>query len=121
MVLGVGIDVIEVQEFRSGLDDARLGELFLQEELAYARTQARLWENLAARAAAKRAVLKALRVTDDEPRWLDVEVTRGGSGEPDVRLHGETLRHAGEIGARELRLSMSHTRTAAVAVVVVEG
>ena len=120
MLVGLGIDVIELEEFRAGLDDARLDEFYLPAELAYARTQARRWESLGARLAAKRAVLRALGADISKAAWHEVEVLRGETGEPDVRLHGSAREAADGLGVLECRLSMTHTRTTALAIAVLE-
>jgi holo-[acyl-carrier protein] synthase len=121
LVVGVGIDVVDIPDFRAGLEDDRLGDFYLPGEIAYARTQARSWENLGARLAAKRAVLKAIGAdTDVATPWLDVEVVRCDSGELDVRLSGAVLERANALGVSECRLSMSHTGRTAVAVAILE-
>lgn len=131
MVVGVGIDVVDVPDFRDGLEGAgpegagpgQAGSTgpFLAEELAYARTQVRHWESLAARLAAKRAVLKALGAKSSAESAREVEIVRGDSGELGIRLHGEMLSLAERVGARGVRVSMSHTRSTALAFAVLEG
>ncbi len=122
LVVGVGIEVIDLEEFRGGLCEELVRELYLPDEIRYARTQARSWESLGARLAAKRAVFKALAGHGAvEPAWHDVEVVRHESGELDVRLSGRALALSVERGASDCRLSMSHTRTTALAVVLLEG
>ena len=122
LVVGVGIEVIDLEEFRGELSDELVRELYLPDEIAYARTQVRSWESFGARLAAKRAVFKALAAPGAvEPAWHDVEVVRRESGELDVRLSGRALALSVERGASDCRLSMSHTRTTALAVVVLEG
>lgn len=120
MVVGLGIDVVELGEFRARMDAGRLDEFYLPEEQAYARTQVRHWENLGARMAAKRAALRALGDHSDDPPWLEVEVVRAESGELDLRLRGAARERAEALGARVCLVSMTHTRTAALAVVVLE-
>jgi phosphopantetheine--protein transferase-like protein len=130
LVLGVGIDVVEVREFRiwldtwwqdgAGTEAEGASGAFLQGELAYARTQVRSWESLAARLAAKRAVARAIGAADDVA-LREVEIVRGDSGELDVRLHGETRRLAEGKGAIGVRISMSHTRSTALAFAVLVG
>jgi len=119
LVVGVGIDVIDLEEFRAGLTEALVDELFLPGEAGYARTQVRHWENLGARLAAKRAVFDALGAPG-EPVWLEIEVLRHDSGELDVRLSGGTLALAERLGVRRCNLSMTHTRRTAMAVAILE-
>ncbi|MFH1689802.1 MAG: holo-ACP synthase [Candidatus Eisenbacteria bacterium] len=121
MVVGLGIDIVDLEEFRAGLNDSRVDRLYLPDEVGYARTQARSWENLGARLAAKRAVFRALGAeVGGEPDWHDVEVLRRESGELDVRLTGGALALAGRLGARECSLSMTHTRRTALAVAILQ-
>jgi len=65
-----------------------VGELYLPDEISYARTQVRSWENL---------------------------------GTLTVRLTGSALALAGERGVSECKLSMTHTKRTALAVVILEG
>jgi holo-[acyl-carrier protein] synthase len=133
LVVGLGIDIVDVDEFRSGPVASDPSTFFLPGELEYARTQARSWENLAARLAGKRAVLRALgeepgavpgeaSSPDSEalPAWQEVEILRGESGEVDVRLSGATLLRAESVGATVCRVSLTHTRRTALATAILE-
>jgi holo-[acyl-carrier protein] synthase len=120
LVVGLGIDVVELAELREGLDDRRLDELYLPAEIDYASTQARSWESLGARLAAKRAVLRALGADQTDAACREVEVVRGELGELDVRLHGGAKERARVLSVRVCLLSMTHTRATALAIAVVE-
>jgi holo-[acyl-carrier protein] synthase len=111
----VGIDLIEIERVERALARRpRLAErLFTDAERAYAATRARPGQHLAARFAAKEAVLKALALPVMRPR--EIEVVPGEHGAPAVVLHGTTSREAA--GAR-VSLSLTHTRTTAGAVAV---
>jgi holo-[acyl-carrier protein] synthase len=112
MALAVGIDLIEIERVERALERRpRLAErLFTGEELAYARDRARPGRHLAARFAAKEAVIKALG-QGLPPREIEVE-----AGEPPhVRLHGRAAELAGE---REISISLTHSRDTAAAVAV---
>jgi holo-[acyl-carrier protein] synthase len=74
--------------------------------------------SLAARFAAKEAVMKVLRTLDPMPAWTDIEVVAAHGGWPVVRLHGIAAELAEREGLRELEISLSHTADTAVAVVV---
>lgn len=119
MIVGAGIDIVNVVEFRERLDTALTEELFLPGEIAYARTQARAWENFAARFAAKEAAFKALGAGLAQGlRWHDVEVVRDASGAVSLELHGAARDRAAELEVTGSRVSLSHTRSQAMAVVV---
>ena len=119
MIVCLGIDIVDLEEFRRELTEDLTSELFLPGEIGYARTQARPWENLGARFAAKRAVFSALG-GEAEQVWHDVEVLRGDCGELDVRLSGGTLALAGRLGASRCNLSMTHTRKTTLAVAILD-
>ena len=129
----MGIDIVDLDEFRSGPAAEDSGRFFLSGEVEYARTQARSWESLAARLAAKRAVMRALGVascvaggdgSSDEllaaPAWHEVEILRQESGEVDVRLRRGALAAARSLGVSACSLSISHTRRTAIAVAILE-
>ncbi len=121
MIVGIGIDIVDVAEFRRRLDEALIDELFLPGETAYARTQARAWENFAARLAAKEAAFKALGAGLAQGlRWRDVEVVREASGAVSMELHGAARARADELDVEGCRVSLSHTRSQAIAMVVME-
>ncbi|HRU04982.1 MAG TPA: holo-ACP synthase [Candidatus Brocadiia bacterium] len=124
MIVGVGADITEVRRIGELVD--RHGERFLQrvftaDELAYALDKGRRNEHLAARFAAKEAVLKAIKTGVGPGTSLhEVEVVRGAKGEPEVRLHGCTARVAESKGVRHIHVSLSHTAEYGVAFVVCE-
>jgi holo-[acyl-carrier protein] synthase len=121
MIVGLGIDIVDLDVFRGRLDDALIDELYLPAEAAYCRTQVRFWENFAARLAAKEAAFKALGAGLAQGlRFRDVEVVRGPSGAVELALHGAAAARAAEVGARRLFVSLTHSREAAAAVVVAE-
>jgi holo-[acyl-carrier protein] synthase len=112
MVTGVGIDLIEIERVERALERRpRLAErLFTEGELSYARGRARPGRHLAARFAAKEAVIKALG-TAVPPREIEVI-----SGEPPrVELHGRAAEVAGD---SEIAVSLTHSRESAAAVAI---
>lgn len=122
MIIGIGIDLIDVQRFERRRSDELVAEVFLPAEAAYARTQAHPQEALAARFAAKEAAFKALGAGLAQGlRWRDVEVVRDPAGPVSLRLHGAAAARAADLGVTGSFVSLSHTRTGAVAVVVLEG
>lgn len=114
---GVGIDLIEVARIERALErHPRLAErLFTPGELAYARGRARPGRHLAARFAAKEAAVKALGL-EQGFGLREVEVVSSG-GAPAVRLAGRAAR-AAEAAGVELRVSLTHSRDTAAAVVI---
>jgi holo-[acyl-carrier protein] synthase len=92
--------------------------LFSEAERAAAGRRRDPTEGLAARFAAKEAVMKALGVGLGRFALRDVEVTRAPSGAPSLRLCGGAAAVAAEQGVAEWRLSLSHTSQVAHAVAV---
>ena len=110
----IGLDLLEIDRLERAL--ARrpgLAErLFTDAERAYAATQSRPAQHLAARFCAKEAVSKALAMDVLRPRDIEVQ---GTGGPPSVRLHGAVAERAQELGV-VVHLSLTHTRTTAAAV-----
>jgi holo-[acyl-carrier protein] synthase len=116
--LAVGVDVIEIDRVAQAVE--RWGQRFLERiytpgELAYCRGRA---ERLASRFAAKEAVMKALGTGNRGVSWREVEVVRKPSGQPTILLHGRASRRAASLGIQSLAVSLSHSRSYAVASVV---
>lgn len=112
---GPGIDLIEIGRLERALERRpRLAErLFRPGELAYARARRRPGRHLAARFAAKEAAIKALG-GGAAPR--SIEVLSDGAA-PSLRLHGAAAERARRLDV-ELRVSLTHSREVAAAVVV---
>ena len=124
MILGVGIDIIEVARIQASYE--RFGERFLNrilhpKEIAYCLSHKAPAPFLAARFAAKEAISKAFGTgIGAQLGWRDMEVGRKESGEPFVILHegGQKLLQARS--ARIVLISLSHTQAHAAAVAVLE-
>jgi len=116
--LRVGVDVVGVARLERvvGGDERRQASLFTPGELAYCHGKRRCYEHMAARFAAKEAVLKAFGTgISQRMRWTDVEVVHGLAGRPHVALDGEVAEEAGRRGIAQIDVSLSHTREYAVA------
>ena len=112
MATAVGIDLIEIERVERALERRpRLADrLFTSDELAYARERARPGRHLAARFAAKEAVIKAIG-RGVPPR--EIEVVSGQP--PTIRLHGRAAEAAGDA---EIAISLTHSRESAAAVAI---
>ena len=123
-IFGIGIDMVDIErvaELRRRHGERLSHIIFRPEEAAYCLARANPDECLAARFAAKEAVMKALGTGwADGVSFMGIEVVREESGKPGIRLHGSTLEKAQELGVGKIHLSLSHARTAAVAHVVIE-
>ena len=115
-----GIDIIEIPRVAGVLErypERFLTKVFTQDEQRYARGKA---HRLAARFAAKEAVMKALGTGIRGVPWRTVEVVRMPRQAPEVVLHGTALVRAQLLGVTRIALSISHSREFAVASVVME-
>jgi len=122
-VRGIGVDAVDVARFRMVLD-RRPGlarRLFTDAERSYADSGRDPGPRLAARFAAKEAVLKALGVGIGATGFHEVEVVRGDDGAPRLALAGRAASLAAARGIRWWHISLTHTDLVAVASVVAEG
>jgi holo-[acyl-carrier protein] synthase len=116
----VGIDVIEIARVRRVLDRHQgrfLERVYTPLEIAYCRGRI---SELAARFAAKEAVMKALGTGVHGISWRDIEVLPNPRGKPLVRLHRSAAARAESIGLHQLDISLTHSRAYAIASVVGE-
>jgi holo-[acyl-carrier protein] synthase len=126
MILGIGIDVIEVRRIRAALENRRTGarfraRVFTDGEIGYCSRRRNGHESFAARFAAKEATMKALGHGFGQGiGWRDIEVVRS-DGPPSVRLSGAARKYADALGVQRVHLSLTHTAELAVAYVIAEG
>ena len=100
----------------------QIGELFTQGEIAYCAGKRRRMEHLAARFAAKEAVLKALGTgLARRMSWTEVEVINDRVGRPAIRLHGEVAAWAAKSGVGNVDVSLAHSEGIAIANAVAVG
>jgi len=125
VILGIGFDLVDVARFAriaARHDPSFLESLFTPAEIAWCRRQRRRDEHLAARFAAREAVLKALGTGLVGPMsWKDMEVVelRVG-GATALRLGGAVGEEARRRGVGRVHLALATTRTLAAASVVLE-
>jgi holo-[acyl-carrier protein] synthase len=115
MILGVGIDVVDIARFGETLTRTR----GMRDRLFTDTEQQRSLASLAARFAAKEALAKALGAPTGM-RWLDAEIVNEASGDPRFRITGSVQARADEVGVASIHVSLSHDAGIASAVVVLE-
>jgi holo-[acyl-carrier protein] synthase len=119
VIAGVGIDIVEISRIRAAVTrwkEAFLKRIFTENEISYSHTKKFAYQHLAARFAAKEAVLKAIGDSSIQRiEWHEVEVFNDEFGRPYIRLSGEAKKIKDNKGISEIIISMSHTRTFAVA------
>ncbi len=110
MIIGTGVDIIEVRRLRQAVERWGRGFLervFTREELKNAKNRASLYQHLAGRFAAKEAVFKALG--DIHLTWKDVQILNDKEGRPRCVLLRDKDRK------KEVQVSISHVKNYAVA------
>ncbi len=124
MIIGVGTDLIEIARIERSVK--RFGDAFLQRvytpgEIAYCQSKRNAAESLAARFAAKEAGAKALGTGISRGvSWREFEVRRLPGQRPELHLSGRAAEIAKGLGIRRLALSLTHSRSVSMAVVVAE-
>ncbi len=116
MIVGVGVDLVDVARFERSLERTPR----LRERLFAPSERALPVRSLAARFAAKEALIKAVGHST-EFRWHDMEIISDEHRNPAFAVSGGVAEALAEIGAVRVHLSMSHDGGSAMAFVVAEG
>ena len=125
MIVGIGIDLVEVARVERMLADKgehALRRLFTAGEVDYAAARPHPAQHYAARLAAKEAAFKALAGNDLARGigWREIEVVARGYGGPALELHGRARLRATELGVSASWVTLSHSASTAGAFVVLE-
>jgi holo-[acyl-carrier protein] synthase len=124
MILGIGVDIIEIARLRSAVErskDRFLQRVFTPAEQQFCAKHRDPAPHYAARFAAKEALFKALGTGWAKGvTWLDAEVLREPQKAPILVLHGESQRLSASMGVHKVHLSLSHSDQAAIALVILE-
>jgi len=115
MILGVGIDVVDIGRFEESLERTPS----LRERLFTEQERQRPLASLAARFAAKEALAKALGAPTGMA-WHDAEVVSEATGNPQLEMRGSVRARADQMGVGSVHVSLSHDAGIASAVVVLE-
>jgi holo-[acyl-carrier protein] synthase len=114
----LGIDIIEIRRIQIALKDFKerfLKRIFTQREIDLYQDRV---DSLAVRFAAKEAVFKSLSKPGLYFSWQEVEILTAEDGRPVVKLYGEILKRANELGLNSMEISLSHSRDNAIAMVI---
>jgi holo-[acyl-carrier protein] synthase len=120
-ILGIGVDVVDVQRMKDVLE--KQGKVFLDKvssdmEVTYCKTRKKPYIHFGARFAAKEAVAKAMRTGwSGAFHWRDIEVVNDQSGAPHILLSRDVAKALDQC---RVHLSLSHTDNTVVAFVVLE-
>jgi holo-[acyl-carrier protein] synthase len=124
MIIGTGVDIVEIDRIKHLLD--RFGERFMRRtysttEREYCAERPLPEQHYAARFAAKEAFVKAIGTGfTQRVIWRDISVVNEPSGQPTLVLNGRAKEIMDNLGATMSYVSLSHSKTHAVAVVVLE-
>lgn len=123
MIVGIGVDAVEIDRFRRSLErtPSMKNRLFTSEELEYVQSQSDPSASLAARFAAREAVMKAMGVGLGAFEFHDVWIQRSESGRPMLAVTGRAQVLARQLGVADWHVSITHTETTAIAYVIAVG
>lgn len=121
-IIGIGIDLVDIERFRTSLarTPSMRTRLFTDVELAYVEPKADPVPSLAARFAAREAVMKSLGLGIGAFGFHDVWVERAPTGEPSLRVVARALELADAAGVSRWHLSLTHSDSTAAAYVIAE-
>jgi holo-[acyl-carrier protein] synthase len=111
----IGVDIIEIRRIKEAAlrwQDAFLRRIYTDAELKYCGGR---YPSLAARFAAKEAVIKSLGSGIGKIGWRDIEIISGENNAPGVKLYGRAQDRADELGISGVAVSLSHCEKYAIA------
>ena len=120
LMLRNGVDIIEIDrlaQISPRIRERFINRVYTESELAICGDNNTCF---AGRFAAKEAVSKVLGTGIGQIRWKDIEILRGEAGEPIIILHANAREKAIELGIQSWAISISHSRTIAIAFVIAQ-
>lgn len=123
MICGTGIDIIEIEKIKLSITGHQrfIDRVFTACEIEYCQKQVNPFQHYAVRFATKEAVMKALGTGWDEGvQWRDIEVVKHDGMPPCVKLYNKTEEIAHNQGVINIHVSLSHSDSYAVAMVIME-
>ena len=121
MVIGLGIDIIEIDRIKISIDkygEKFLSKIFTPAEINYCQSKANKFQHFAARFAAKEAVYKALATGWQEVlSWQDIEILNEPTGMPQVSMGGRLKEFLAE--DKSLKISISHSKNYVTCVAII--
>jgi len=124
MIVGLGIDLIEIRRLLDGY--SKFGELFLkkiftEKEIEYCSKFLNSFESYAGKFAVKEAFMKAIGAGIRQGIWFcDIETLNDSSQKPYIILHRKAKEYYENSGANIIHLSITHTEVYATAIVILE-
>jgi holo-[acyl-carrier protein] synthase len=121
MILGLGIDIIEIERIQKSIENYGnrfLNKVFTPEEINYCNSKFNKFQHFAARFAAKEAVYKALASGwQTGLRWKDIEIQNDVSGMPSINATGKLQSFLSN--NTQLKISISHSKNYVTSVAVI--
>ena len=124
MIFGIGTDLIEVERVADKMEKKQgFKELvFSADEIIYCEARTFKYEHYAARFAAKEAFLKAIGTGwRNGTAFNEIEIYNDEEGKPEIRFHGLTAKTIAALKLGKIFVSLSHLKTMACAMVIIEG
>jgi holo-[acyl-carrier protein] synthase len=123
MIKGIGIDMIETERVAASINKKKgFRELvFSKKEIAYCEKKTNKFEHYAARFAAKEALFKALGTGWGKgTAFNEIEITNNKAGKPGISFLGQTANTITGMKLGKISVSLSHIKTMASAIVIIE-
>jgi|SRR5688572_17008903 len=122
MIAGIGIDLIEIEKIAASIgSESYLRKVFTEAEIKECRSVSNSAERFAGKFAAKEAVMKAVGKGIRQGAWFtQIEVLNEESGAPYVRVNSEMESSMKELGVKTIHVSVTHTKSTAAAIVILE-
>jgi len=123
MITGIGTDIVEVDRISKSIENERfISKVFSKNEILYCESKINKAENYAVRFAAKEAFAKALGLGfRGEIALIEIEVVNDNIGKPSIITSGKTLEFVSNRNIKSVHISLSHTKSMAMATVILEG
>ncbi len=111
MILGIGIDIIEIKRIKESIDkygDSFLNKIYTQNELDYCLSKFNKYQHLAARFAAKEAIYKAIATSwEKDATWKSIEIINEPNGLPTAKFFGKLKDYLSD--DKDIKISLSHS------------
>lgn len=125
MIIGIGIDIIEIKRIKSVIDrhgDYFYKRIFTEKEIEYCKGQKKnAILHFAGRFTAKEAALKALGTgLAGGISWTDIEILNAVSGKPALTFSGVAKKFYDSLGGKKIFVSISHSKGYATSQVIIE-
>lgn len=121
MVIGIGIDIIEIDRIKKSIDtygDSFLNKIYTKNELDYCLAKHNKYQHLAARFAAKEAIYKALTTGwEKDATWKSMEIINEPNGLPVVKFFGKLKEFISK--DKDIKISLSHSDNYVTAVAII--